>query len=316
MAGASATLDGALEGARSGVQVTAQDGYALINAPRDRLSSLLAAASELRDRGKGRTVTYSRKVFIPLTNLCRDTCGYCTFAKPPKHADAKTLTPDDVLAIAEAGRAAGCKEALFSLGEKPEERWGAARLALKRFGYQSTTAYLAAMCERVERESGLIPHANCGVLTRDELLLLREVNGSMGLMLESVSDRLMQRGQAHFGCVGKQPETRMETLSTAGQLGIACTTGILIGSGETLEERIDSLIAIREVHQRFGNIQEVIVQNFRAKPDIRMRSWLEPSLDDMVRTIAAARIILGPEMNLQAPPNLIDLESTSGIFKK
>ncbi|MPZ13841.1 MAG: 7,8-didemethyl-8-hydroxy-5-deazariboflavin synthase subunit CofG [Chloroflexi bacterium] len=280
------------------------DGYRLMRGSEADVSALMGAAAAVRDRGTGRTVTYSRKVFIPLTNLCRDRCGYCTFAKPPSHAAARTMPPEEVLAVAHAGREQGCKEALFSLGEKPEERWAAARDQLRDLGYPSTIAYLAAMGERVHRETGLIPHANCGVLTRDELLALRDVNGSMGLMLESASERLLERGQAHFGCVGKAPETRLQTMATGGALGIAFTTGILVGIGETPEERVDALIAIRELHERSGNIQEVIVQNFRAKPDTRMRGWPEPSVLEMVRTIAVARLILGAEMNLQAPPNL------------
>ena len=276
----------------------------LIHASASELPSLLLAASAVRDRGKGTTVTYSRKVFIPLTNLCRDKCGYCTFAKPPSHPDARTMTPDEVLAVARAGRAQGCKEALFSLGEKPEEQHPLARTHLKALGYPSTTAYLAAMCELVYRETGLLPHANCGVLSRDELLQLREANGSMGLMLESASERLMEPGQAHYGCPGKAPALRIETMATAGELGIAFTTGILIGIGETSEERVDALFAIRDLHARSGNVQEVIIQNFRVKHDIRMRHWREPSALDMLRTIAVARLILGPDQNLQAPPNL------------
>jgi FO synthase len=262
------------------------------------------AAGAARDAVKGRTVSYSRKVFIPLTNLCRDKCGYCTFAKAPRHPEAKTMTPDEVVAVARAGAAAGCKEALFSLGEKPEERYAGARSELRRLGYTSTIDYLAAMCALVHRETGLIPHANCGVLERDEILALREVNGSMGLMLESSSDRLLGRGQAHFGCVGKVPATRLETMALAGELQIPFTTGILIGIGETPEERVDSLFAIREIQEAYGHIQEVIIQNFRVKPDIRMRGWPEPGALDMVRTIAVARLVLGPSMNIQAPPNL------------
>ena len=281
-----------------------EDACGLIRAQGSDLLELLLAASRLRDRHKGRLVTYSRKVFIPLTNLCRDKCGYCTFAKPPASPDAKTLTPDEVLAIARAGRDQGCKEALFSLGEKPEDVHELARRHLRDLGYASTVEYLAAMCRLVFEETGLLPHANCGVLTRDELLLLREVNASMGLMLENVSERLMLPGQAHFGCVGKEPSLRLQTMATAGELGIAFTSGILIGIGETLEERVDSLFALRDLQRESGNLQEVIIQNFRVKPDIRMRAWGEPSSLEMLRTIAVARLILGGEQNLQAPPNL------------
>ncbi|HLH72078.1 MAG TPA: 7,8-didemethyl-8-hydroxy-5-deazariboflavin synthase CofG [Chloroflexota bacterium] len=287
-----------------GESLTPGDGYRLIRSSASELPALMLAASQLRDRGKGQTVTYSRKVFIPLTNLCRDKCGYCTFAKAPNHPEAHTMTPDEVLAVARAGQAQGCKEALFSLGEKPEELHARARADLRRLGYSSTVSYLAAMCDLVYRETGLLPHANCGVLTRDELIELREVNASMGLMLESISERLLQRGQAHYGCPGKAPALRLETMETAGELGIAFTTGILIGIGETLEERVDSLFAIRDLQARCGNIQEVIIQNFRVKFDIRMRDHREPSPLDMLRTIAVARLILGPDQNVQAPPNL------------
>jgi 7,8-didemethyl-8-hydroxy-5-deazariboflavin synthase CofG subunit len=281
-----------------------EQAYRLIRAEGSELVRLLLAASDLRDRHKGRLVSYSRKVFIPLTNLCRDKCGYCTFAKPPSHPGAKTMTPDEVMAVARAGREQGCKEALFSLGEKPEEVHELARRHLRDLGYPSMTAYLAAMCKLVFEETGLLPHVNCGVLTRDELLMLREFNGSMGIMLENVSERLMLPGQAHYGCVGKLPALRLETMATAGELGIAFTTGLLIGIGETPEERVDSLFALRELQERSGNIQEVIIQNFRVKPDIRMRAWGEPSALDMLRTIAVARLVLGGEQNIQAPPNL------------
>ncbi len=284
--------------------LTHEEACQLIRAQGTALVQLMHAASTLRDRHKGSVVTYSRKVFIPLTNLCRDKCGYCTFAKPPSHPDARTMTPDEVLAVARAGRAQGCKEALFSLGERPEELHAMAREHLGQLGYPSMTAYLRAMCELVYEETGLLPHANCGVLTRDELEQLRPYNGSMGLMLESVSERLLQPGEAHYGCPGKEPPRRLETIATAGELGVAFTTGILIGIGETPEERVDSLFAIRDLHQRSGNVQEVIIQNFRAKPDIRMRSWNEPSTLEMLRTIAVARLILGGEQNIQAPPNL------------
>ena len=283
---------------------TREEAYRLIRTEASELVALMLAASTLRDCHKGRLVTYSRKVFIPLTNLCRDKCGYCTFAKPPSHPDAKTMTPDEVLAVARAGRAQGCKEALFSLGEKPEEIHALAREHVRRLGYVSTTEYLVAMCRLVFEETGLIPHANCGVLTRDELLQLREFNGSMGLMLENVSERLMLPGGAHYGCPGKLPAVRLETMATAADLGIAFTTGLLIGIGETPEERVDSLFALRELQERCGNIQEVIIQNFRAKPDIRMRAWGEPSALEMLRTIAVARLVLGGEQNIQAPPNL------------
>ncbi len=303
-----AAIDGAIRGALdrvlAGERLGREDGYRLIQARATEIPALLLAASSVRDRGKGQVVSYSRKVFIPLTNLCRDKCGYCTFARAPNDPLAHTMTPEEVLAVARAGQARGCKEALFSLGEKPEELHLRAREDLRRLGYRTTISYLAAMADLVFRETGLLPHANCGVLTRDELLELREMNASMGLMLENVSERLLERGQAHYGCPGKRPALRLETIATAGELGIAFTTGLLIGIGETPEERVDSLLAIRDLHERAGNVQEVIIQNFRVKPDIRMRHWAEPSTLDMLRTIAVARLILGPEYNLQAPPNL------------
>lgn len=268
------------------------------------LSDLCRRAAGKRDAAWGSVVTYSRKVFIPLTNLCRDTCGYCVFAQPPTSPSARYLRPDEVLDIARAGQRLGCKEALFSLGEKPEVRYREAREALARLGYASTIEYLRDMCALVIRETGLLPHANPGTLSDDEIRLLRPGTASMGMMLETVSRRLMQKGQAHHACPDKEPDMRLATLERAGQLNIPFTTGILIGIGETWEERIDSLNAIRDIHRRHGHIQEVIIQNFRAKPGIRMATCAEPDFDDMMRTLAAARLILDPDISLQAPPNL------------
>lgn len=261
-------------------------------------------ASALRDVCHGRTITYSRKVFIPLTNLCRDKCAYCTFAQAPSSPRAKTLSQEEVLSIARQGAAAGCKEALFSLGEKPEDLHPLARRHLTALGYDSTHEYLQAMCRLVFTETGLIPHANPGVMNQAEMAALRPWNGSMGIMLENISPRLLEPGQAHFGCMGKAPQVRLETLAHAGELKVPFTTGILIGIGETLEERVDSLFALADMQAQFGQIQEVIIQNFRRKPDIRFREKDEPSVLDMLRTIAVARLILGGAMNLQAPPNL------------
>jgi FO synthase len=293
-----------LQRATAGAPLSREDGLRLIGANGSELQALMLAAGLVRDQGKGRTVSYSRKVFIPLTNLCRQKCGYCTFARGPKDALARTMTPDEVLAVAEAGRQQGCKEALFSLGEKPEEVYDFVRDDLRRFGHESTISYLREMCELVLSETGLLPHANPGIMTRDEVASLRECNVSMGLMLETTSERLHEKGQAHFNCPGKIPELRLQTMRDAGDMGVAFTTGILIGIGETWEERIDSLFAIKSVHEDFGNIQEVIVQNFRVKEDIVMRHEGEPSVFEMLRTIATARLILGPGMNIQAPPNL------------
>jgi len=297
-------IDEIIARALAGEPLSAEHGYRLINADGAELASIMAAASQLRDRGHGRTITYSRKVFIPLTNLCRQKCGYCTFARGPKDPIAHTMSPDEVLAVARAGQRQGCKEALFSLGERPEEIYDFVRDDLARFGHKTTSSYLREMCELVLRETGLLPHANQGVMEREEIQSLREVNASMGMMLETVSMRLHEKGMAHWNCPGKIPEERLRTMRFAGELNVAWTTGILIGIGETREERVDSLFAIKELHEEYGNIQEVIVQNFRVKEDIAMRHKDEPSVFEMLRTIATARLILGPQMNVQAPPNL------------
>ena len=268
------------------------------------LSELLAAATEVRARGKGNVITFSKKVFLPLTTLCRDYCGYCTFRKDPGQPGAHFMTPEEVLVLAEQGRRAGCKEALFSLGDQPERIFPEAHDFLRRQGFARTLDYLAAMCELVLERVGLLPHANPGVMGRAVLERLKDSNASVGLMLENVSPRLMRDGLAHAKAPDKVPALRLRTIEEAGKLSIPFTTGILIGIGETLEERIDSLFAIRALHEKYGHIQEVIVQNFRAKPDIPMALHPEPSLDEMLRTLAIARLILGPEMNVQAPPNL------------
>src|ERR1700730_17753194 len=280
-----------------------RDG-ALGLALRAPLRDLLAAATALRALGKGSTVTFSKKVFIPLTTLCRDYCGYCTFRKDPGQPGAHFMTPDEVLALAEQGRRTGCKEALFSLGDQPERIFPQAREFLSQQGFGRTLDYLAAMCELVLDRTGLLPHANPGVMDRASLERLKNSNASVGLMLENVSPRLMRGDLPHAKAPDKVPALRLRTIEEAGKLSMAFTTGILIGIGETLEERIDSLLAIRALHEKHGHIQEVIVQNFRAKPEIPMANHPEPSLDDMLRTLAIARLILGPQMNLQAPPNL------------
>ena len=294
----------ALEKALNGQPITQEDAYHLIPASGTALVALMLAASRVRDHLKGHRVTYSRKVFLPLTNLCRDRCGYCTFVQAPGDPKAHTMTPEEVLQVATEGQRLGCKEALFSLGDRPELRHAEARRHLQALGYCTTPDYLIAMGRLVLEETGLLPHTNAGLMTREELLRLREVNASMGLMLENVSDRLLQRGGPHFGAESKVPSLRLRMMEVAGELGIPFTTGILIGIGETLEERVDSLFAIRDLHQRYGHIQEVIIQNFRAKPDTRMRQASEPTALDMLRTIAVARLVLGGEMNIQAPPNL------------
>jgi 7,8-didemethyl-8-hydroxy-5-deazariboflavin synthase CofG subunit len=277
---------------------------ALLLASNASLDDLLKAASEVRSRGKGNIVSFSKKVFIPLTTLCRDYCSYCTFRKDPGQPGAHFMTPDEVLALAEQGRAAGCKEALFSLGDQPERIFSEARDFLRHQGFSRTLNYVAAMSELVLERTGLLPHANPGVMDRPALECLKDSNASVGLMLETVSVRLMRDGLPHAKAPDKVPTLRLRTIEEAGKLSMAFTTGILIGIGETLEERIDSLFAIRALHENYGHIQEVIVQNFRAKPDIPMSQHPEPSLDDMLRTLAVARLILGPQMNVQAPPNL------------
>jgi 7,8-didemethyl-8-hydroxy-5-deazariboflavin synthase CofG subunit len=299
------TFSEALAAARAG-EITRDAACLLIRARQGyELDSLMSAAAELRNRFTGTRITYSKKVFIPLTNLCRDYCGYCTFRKDPGQPGAQTMTPDEVLAVAEAGRRLGCKEALFSLGDRPEAIFPEMRETLARFGHRTTLSYLAEMCERVLNETGLLPHANPGLMARKDLETLRRFNPSMGLMLESTSERLTLPGMPHDNAPDKPPSLRLKTIEEAGRLKIPFTTGILIGIGETLDERVDSLFAIREQHRRYGHIQEVIVQNFRAKPDIPMHNHPEPGQSDHARTIAVARLVLR-EMNVQAPPNLSD----------
>ncbi len=249
-------------------------------------------------------VSYSRKVFIPLTRLCRDVCHYCTFATTPGKLKSPYLTPDQVLAIARAGQQAGCREALFTLGDRPELRWPEAREALAAMGHDSTVGYLAAMCELVLAETGLLPHANPGVLAHGELARLRRVSVSQGLMLESASERLCEKGGPHFGSPDKHPRARLETIRLAGELAIPFTSGILIGIGETREERLDALLALRDLHLNHVHLQEIIIQNFRAKPGTPMSRAEEPELEDLAWTVALARLVFGEEMNIQAPPNL------------
>jgi FO synthase len=264
----------------------------------------LVAAAGVRDRRSGVRVTYSRKVFVPLTKLCRDNCGYCTFAHPPRPGERVYLTPEEVLEIARAGAAAGCKEALFTLGDKPEKRYREARRELRELGFETTVEYLAHVCGLVLEETGLLPHANPGVLGEDEIAELRKVSVSQGIMLEQVSGRLLGRGMAHWASPDKVPERRLEAISAAGRQRVPFTTGILIGIGESPEERVETLLAIRELHESYGHIQECIVQNFRAKPGTRMANAPEPSEREMLETIALARLVLPREIAVQAPPNL------------
>lgn len=277
------------------------DIHYLLNAP---LATLMAEAQALTLKHQGTRVTYSRKVFIPLTQLCRDVCHYCTFAKAPRQIDQPYLSIEDAVAIAREGQNAGCTEALFTLGDQPELRYRSAREALADLGFNSTLDYLYAAAKAVYGETGLLPHLNPGLMKREEMLRLRSVSSSMGIMLETVSERLSEKGGPHYGSPDKLPSARLETLRLAGELRIPFTTGLLIGIGETRQERIDSLLAIRELQLQYGHIQEVIIQNFRAKPDTKMVDHPEPTLKDHQWTIAVARLILGGDITVQAPPNL------------
>jgi FO synthase len=292
------------EGHASGELPSERDARAL--ATETDIPALTRAAAELRDRGFGSLVTYSRKVFIPLTHLCRDVCHYCTFAQVPRKVRAPYLSIDEVLETARHGAEMGCKEALFTLGEKPELRYKAAREALAEMGFASTLDYLHHAAVRVREETGLMPHLNPGTMTPDELRKLRHVSPSMGIMIESTSERLCEKGMPHYGSPDKIPAVRLETLEHAGAARIPFTTGILIGIGETRLERIESLLAIREIHARHGHVQEIIIQNFRAKADTRMRRHPEPDVPYFAKVVAAARWILGAEANVQVPPNLTD----------
>ena len=302
----------ALARARDGKQLNLDEAVVLLQARGDALDALLEHASRVRDSGleaAGRpgVITYSRKVFIPLTRLCRDRCGYCTFATAPAKLPAPYLSPDEVLEIARQGAALGCKEALFTLGDRPEDRWHQAREWLDAHGYDDTLSYVRAMAIRVLEETGLLPHLNPGVMSWRDLQRLKPVAPSMGMMLETVSRRLYEeKGGPHYGSPDKDPAVRLRVLEDAGRVAVPFTTGILIGIGETLEERAESIFAIRKVAREYGGIQEVIVQNFRAKPDTAMRGMPDADLHDLAATIAVARLVLGPKMRVQAPPNLVD----------
>jgi 7,8-didemethyl-8-hydroxy-5-deazariboflavin synthase CofG subunit len=295
-------LDAALEQGLKGNGLNPEEALSL--AERGDLDVLLQAASVVCDRSKGRTVTYSKKVFIPLTHLCRDYCGYCTFRADPESGVPPYMTPEQVLAVAEAGRRAGCKEALFSLGDQPERIFPEAREFLRKQGFETTLDYLEAMTRLVLDKTGLLPHSNPGLMGEEDLRRLKNSNVSLGLMVESASPRLLWNGGPHWKAPDKVPALRLRTIEQAGRLKIAFTTGILIGIGETLQERLDTLFAIRSLHEKYGHIQEVIIQPFRAKADTRMARVPEPSIKDLQRTLAIARLIFGGEMNLQSPPNL------------
>src|SRR5579864_1968672 len=285
--------------------MTREFAYRWILATDEDLPELLAAACQARDKFKPGVITYSRKVFIPLTNLCRDYCGYCTFRRDPGQPGAHTMTPDEVLQVAREGERLGCTEALFSLGDKPELLFPEMRETLGHLGYKSTLHYLEAMCELVLSETSLLPHPNPGLMSAEWISRLAAVSPSMGLMLETTNAALLAPGAAHDNAPDKVPAKRLRTIEEAGKQGVPFTTGILIGIGESPEERVDALIEIRDLHERHGHIQEVIVQNFRVKPEIPMRHWPEPNRGEMLRTIAVARLLM-PDINIQAPPNLSD----------
>jgi 7,8-didemethyl-8-hydroxy-5-deazariboflavin synthase CofG subunit len=293
--------------ARGTEPISREAATRLIRANNDQaaLPALLAAAQAARAKFKPGVITYSRKVFLPLTNLCRDYCGYCTFRRDAGEPGAHTMTPDEVMEVVRAGERTGCTEALFSLGDKPELLFPQMRETLKYLGYKSTLHYLEAMCEKVLRESSLLPHPNPGLMSPEWLQRLSRVAPSMGLMLETTSARLLAKRAAHDNAPDKDPAKRLRVIEDAGRQQIPFTTGILIGIGETLEERVDTLIAIRNLHEKYGHIQEVIVQNFRAKSGTPMAQWPEPDHADMLRTLAVARLLM-PNVNIQAPPNLSD----------
>jgi len=286
-----------------GSPIPRETALRLIHCSEEDLPALLACARAAKERFKPGVITYSRKVFLPLTNLCRDYCGYCIFRRDPGEAGAHTMTPEEVLAVARAGEKLGCTEALFSLGDKPELLFPEMRETLRHLGYKSTLHYLEAMCELVLRETSLLPHPNPGLLSAEWIARLAAVSPSMGLMLETTNTSLLGPGKAHDNAPDKVPAKRLRTIEEAGKQHVPFTTGLLIGIGETAEDRVDTLLAIRELHERYGHIQEVIVQNFRAKPSIPMANVPEPSQGEMLRAVAVARLLM-PNVNIQAPPNL------------
>ena len=288
----------------SGVAIGSREANCLAGVTGDFLPDLCAAAGRLRDLGKGRVVTFSPKVFIPLTRLCRDYCGYCTFRQDPSQAKGLYMTPEEVLQVARAGQNMGCTEALFTLGERPEQRYPEAKDWLERHGYRTTLEYLADMCRLVLEETSLLPHANPGTMSRREIASLQPYNPSMGLMLESTSAALYAAGGPHEFAPSKRPRVRLRTMELAGELGVPFTTGLLIGIAESRQDRIEGLLAIRQLHRQYGQVQEVIIQNFRAKPSTPMEDTPDASTRDLLWTVAVARLLLGPGVNVQVPPNL------------
>ncbi len=287
-----------------GRAVSREEAIRLVSSAGREAELLRSAAASLRNAAKGMIVSYSRKVFIPLTTLCRDRCSYCTFRKDPWEKDAGVMTPSDVLSVAEEGKKFRCTEALFTLGERPEQRYQEAKNALRKLGYSTTLEYLRDVSRLVIEKTGLLPHANPGTMTKKEMSLLRDVSASMGMMLENVSERLCAAGGPHEYAPSKHPKLRLATIRNAGELKIAFTTGLLIGIGETVEEIVDSLFAIKKLNDEYGHIQEVIIQNFKAKEDTPMRGSPEPSHEFMRNVVALTRLVLGRDMNVQVPPNL------------
>ncbi|RRQ29797.1 7,8-didemethyl-8-hydroxy-5-deazariboflavin synthase [Rhodococcus sp. Eu-32] len=314
-----------LRRARDGVSLNVDEATVLLHARGEDLVDLMASASRVRDAGlesagRAKTVSYSRKVFIPITRLCRDKCHYCTFVSVPGKLKAEGhglfMDPDEIVEVARKGAELGCKEALFTLGDRPEERWPEAKEWLDSRGYDSTLDYVRAMAIRVLEETGLLPHLNPGVMSWQELSRLKPVAPSMGMMLETTSRRLFEeKGQAHYGSPDKDPEVRLRTLTDAGRLNIPFTTGILVGIGETIRDRAESIMEIRKVHKAFGHVQEIIVQNFLAKSDTAMRSAPNAGMEEFLATIAVTRILMGPAMRIQAPPNLVEAEETAALLR-
>jgi 7,8-didemethyl-8-hydroxy-5-deazariboflavin synthase CofG subunit len=298
-------IDEILNKARDGVPPEKDEAILLIKSHRHDLKKIVSAASDIREKVKDRQITYSKNVFIPLTNMCRNECAYCGFRKNPTDPKARILTAEEVMTIVKLGEEAGCREALFVMGERPEVIHTKARSQLKKYGYSTIIEYLKDMCEMVIDNTQLIPHSNLGILKKEELKTLKQVNASLGLMLESSSKRLCNNGEPHQLSPGKDPHRRLETIEKAGRLKIPFTTGILIGIGETLEERIDSLFHIKRLNDKYNHIQELIIQNFYSQPNTAMQNYHEPQLDDIVKTIAVSRIIFQGSINIQAPPNLL-----------
>ena len=300
-----------------GKAITPQEAHHLIEVEDSQLPILMAISSIIRDRGNGCKISYSRNVFIPLTNICRNRCCYCGFRRDPSETDAKLMTPSQVVDLAQRGEAADCTEALFCLGEKPECKYEDYSKGLKRLGYENTIDYLCDMCEMIFKKTRLLPHSNPGLVDKDEIKRMREFNVSLGLMLESVSERLCEKGNPHELSPGKDPKLRLRMMEYAGQLRIPFSTGLLIGIGENHEERIDSLFTIKKLHKKYGHIQEVIIQNFRSESRTKMGHHPEPTIEEILKTLVVARLIFGNEISIQAPPNLnskyCDLYILSGI---